>query len=383
MKILLVFIDMVRLDHLNIYNEKAIPTLLDKKLCKIGGTLFTRCYSPGPDTPRSMASMQTGLYPFYNGCDTRIKWPRYFIKEGVKTIWDIAANLGYNVNLCARQHHINVGLFHFTKHPNIKVFNSLERFVSESSFSNNNISFVCTPDVHFAIEDYGATNKGINEGFNMATKMFDRFITDEFIRNFDYTFIFSDHGLQTYSERCSKSSKIDLLNDGRNRLLMLMHRNGDDKIIKDNRLASMVDLFATIAQLIGAECKNSGFSFIDKPGRRIVHIEDHTNFLVSPEVMIKQWRVITDYYDVRTNVYNTIGCPNEEVKKEFEEYLYNNSPNYSAYVKQIKVWDIYANLKSQELDNYFVGDNRIGNKEKFIRRLFRGTRAWFFDRFGL
>lgn len=94
MKILIVFIDMVRVDHLNTYNPRAKESLLDKRIRRLGGVLFTRCYTPGPDTPRSIACMQTGLYPYFNGCDTRIRWPKFFIKDDITTIWDHISELG-------------------------------------------------------------------------------------------------------------------------------------------------------------------------------------------------------------------------------------------------------------------------------------------------
>ena len=104
MKILVLFIDMVRVGELNLFNSTKEETHLDHNLKDLGGTLFTRCYTPGPDTPRSNACMQTGLYPYFNGCDTRIKWPKYFIKEEISTIFDHAYNKGFTINACIRKH---------------------------------------------------------------------------------------------------------------------------------------------------------------------------------------------------------------------------------------------------------------------------------------
>lgn len=362
---------MVRIDHLNVYNKDVQSTPLDKILEDLGGTIYSRCYSPAPDTPRSLACMQTGLMPYLNGCNTRIKWPRYFIKEGIDTIWDIAANKGYTINLCARQHYIDTGMFRFKKHSHINVFNTFDKFVSSASFEDNSLSFIGTPDIHLAVDDMGGTEKALRDGFRKVSLMFNRYLTEDFIEKFDFTFVFSDHGLQMESERRHQRSKLDLLDDGRNRLLMFMHHKGDTGIKKDDRLASMVDLFATIIQLLQVDKNNQGFSFLEKPMRKITHIEDHTDFLVSPEVMIKQWRVITDLYDVRTDVYHTVGCPNEKVKDMVELYLHEYSPCYADYVKQIKIWDLYSKLKSQDLESYFVGEKRISRIEKLLRKITR------------
>jgi len=85
MKVLLVFIDMMRTDLLSVYNQNVKDkTSFDLLLEKIGGCIYTNCYTPAPDTPRSLACLQTGLHPYFNGCNTRIKWPKYYVKEEVR-----------------------------------------------------------------------------------------------------------------------------------------------------------------------------------------------------------------------------------------------------------------------------------------------------------
>ena len=119
MKILLVFIDMIRVDHLSLYNDNMEKTSLDLFFENLGGTILTNCYTPAPDTPRSIACLQSGLLPYLNGCDSRVKWPRYFMKPNIETIFDIAVGLGYKVNLCATKSDIETGLFKFKENENI------------------------------------------------------------------------------------------------------------------------------------------------------------------------------------------------------------------------------------------------------------------------
>lgn len=362
---------MVRLDHLNIYNGQVKETPLDVKLKELGGTLYTKCYTPAPDTPRSLACMQTGLLPYFNGCDTRIKWPRYFIKDDVQTLWDIAANKNYHVNLCARQHYIDTGMFRFDKHPNIKLYNTFDSFVKGANISGDTLSYVGTPDIHLAVDDLGGTEKALKEGFQKVAKMFEIHLTKEVVSNYDYVFVFSDHGLQMETERRKLRSKLDLLNDGRTRLLMFMHRKDDRGIKKDNRLASMTDLFSTVSNLMGVK-QGEGYSLTEVPMRTITHIEDHVNFTVSPEVMIKQWRVITKDDDIRTNVYSTITEKGISVERSLVDgYLTKYSPQYEAYVKQLKIWELYAQLKNQDLESYFIGDKRVNKLQKYIRKTIR------------
>lgn len=371
MKILVVFIDMVRLDHLQIFNNEAHNTLLDNTFRQIGGTLFTKCYSPSPDTPRSLACFQTGLMPYFNGCDTRIKWPRYFVKEDVNTIFDHAAEKGFDVNLCVRQSYYDTGIFKFSKNENIHRYNKIDEFVEKGKFSSNSLSFIGTPDLHLAVDDFGATEKAISHGFKEVNRMFDKYINTSFVDSFDHVFIFSDHGLLLESEWIRQKSKIELLKDGRTKLLMLYHKKGDVGINKDNRLASIIDLYSTLEYLIGGEDLRQGYPFVCAPKREMLHIEDHTDFSVKPEVMIKQWRIITNNDDILTDVYHTIRFDNVKADiTPFEEYLGKNSPYYLAYVKQIRIKELYDRLKQSSPTEYFIGDKRIGRRVSFIYKAF-------------
>ena len=361
MKILIAFIDMVRVDHLNIYNPQVRECLLDKRLREIGGKVYTRCYSPGPDTPRSMACMQTGLFPHFNGCDTRIRWPKYFIKEGVDTIWDHAVERGMKVNLCCNQNETITGFFNYKESKNISLFYSPDEFVNKADFHENSLSFLGIPDMHTAIGDYYASDTAFKKGDKIVDLYFERYLTEGFISQFDYTIIFSDHGYQSEKERNKMKSTLALLDDSRNLLLMFIHENGSIGITTDNRLASMVDLYATVEQLIGGSDYRQGYSLMEEPHRTITHVEDHQDFRVYPEIMIKQWRVIADDYDIRTNVKDTIISrgANENIKA-MDSYLREYAPKYADYVKQLQVWGYYDSLKSEESHQYFVGEDRAG-----------------------
>lgn len=360
MRILVIFIDMVRVDYLHSYHQSAKACLLDKQLEKLGGTIFTRCYSPGPDTPRSLACMQSGLFPHFNGCDTRIKWPKFFMKDEVSTIWNHASDDGWNVNLCCRKNECLTGFFNYHDSSKIHLFYDIDGFINGSVFRDNSISFIGIPDMHTAISDYMATDYSFRKGDEIVNLCFDKYFTDEFDDQFDYIIVFSDHGFQKWDEGVRKKSALELLNDGRNQLLMMIHKKGDTGIKKDNRLSSMVDLYATLESLIGRSEFRQGYSLLDNPQRTIAHVEDHKEFTVYPEIMVKQWRVISDTFDIRTNINETIidkgGGKDMEI---VNSYLSEYSPSYLAYMKQLKVLDYYETLnKEEKIDNYFVGLER-------------------------
>ena len=375
MKILIVFIDMVRVDHLNLYNEEAEEGYIDRFLRKLGGTIYTKCYTPGPDTPRSMACLQTGLFPYFNGCDTRIRWPKYFIKDGISTIWNHASKKGMDVNLCGNKNETITGFFNYKESERIKLYYELDDFLKKGNFSDSSLSFVGTPDMHTAICDYYATDYAFRKGDEVVGLLFRNYITEDFVSQFDYTIIFSDHGYQTEDEHNKMKSPIELLDDGRNQLFMFIHKKEDHGIKTDDRLASMTDLYATIESLIGCEEMRQGYSLLGKPKREMLHVEDHQDFRVYPEIMIKQWRVISNTFDIRTDVKNTIVSNGNDVDvKKMDAYLRVYSPKYSDYVKQLQVWGYYDTLKTEEGPQYYVGTNRLASFEKYKVMFLHGLR---------
>ena len=55
MKVLLVFIDMMRTDLLSVYNQNVKDkTSFDLLLEKIGGCIYTNCYTPAPEDRKSV-----------------------------------------------------------------------------------------------------------------------------------------------------------------------------------------------------------------------------------------------------------------------------------------------------------------------------------------
>lgn len=371
MKILVLFIDMVRVGELNLFNSTKEETHLDHNLKDLGGTLFTRCYTPGPDTPRSNACMQTGLYPYFNGCDTRIKWPKYFIKEEISTIFDHAYNKGFTINACIRKHTVETGLLKYSETTKINYFGNYTDFIKKSKIDENVFSFVYDPDWHTAITDYHSTLNAFREGDRVVSKLFKKYLTKDYCEQYDYVIVYSDHGFQLQSENNYIKSKLELLDDSRNQILMFIHKQGDVDIKRDNRLSSMLDLYATIENLIDCSDYRQGYSLLEEPKRRILHIEDHQDFKVYPEIMIKQWRVISDEFDVRTDAKSYTCNRDSEVFKKVDSYLRRYSPKYIEYTKQLDVWRHYAELSNDNSLYYVIGEKRGGKYELLMNKLWQ------------
>jgi hypothetical protein len=163
----------------------------------------------------------------------------------------------------------------------------------------------------------------------------------------------------TLKERVTSKDKLDLLNDGRTNLLMFCHKKGDTTVKIDDRLCTNIDLYATIEKLTGGNDLRDGFSLLDTPQREALHIEDHTDFSVSPEVMIKQWRVITNEIDLRTDIYRTID--KNGASCDFNvilPYLKEVSPKILDLQKEYRVWEHYKALCLPQ-KQYWAGADRV------------------------
>ena len=85
---------MVRPNLLQTFNKSIVEKSgLDEWFQKLGGSCFVNCYTPAPDTPRSISCLYTGQRPAVNGCETRLQWPYYYLKKNNKTIFDIFSDL--------------------------------------------------------------------------------------------------------------------------------------------------------------------------------------------------------------------------------------------------------------------------------------------------
>ena len=99
MKLLILFADMIRRNRLSTFSSKnGRPNEFDQIIQKIGGAFYTNCYTVAPDTPRSLATVFSGVEPQLNGCDRHTKWPQYFLKKDVTNIFEDFANAGYKMD---------------------------------------------------------------------------------------------------------------------------------------------------------------------------------------------------------------------------------------------------------------------------------------------
>lgn len=386
MKVLVVFTDMLRMNLLNIYDARKTRTSFDSLIKEIGGTLYLNCYTPAPDTPRSLACMQTGLYPERNGCDSRIKWPKFYIKSSVDTLWNILSNNKIEINYYNQASCYETGPIYIKDCKKINFYNCLDTFTGKIllNASTNELDFLTLNDYHWSIDDYGGSLKATIRAKEILSDIISSFFRKINISKYDHILMFSDHGHMLDKEGAHQKSDLEYLEDGRTKIFMFHHKKGDTTnfLKSNNNLHSIQDLFSTILELFQINMQvETSKSLLTSNGHNYLIIEDHNNFSVSLSQRILLWRYVArDKSSFYTNIYSnkSIGCIDE---KKVIEKINEHSSSYADCRKQIEILQKYSNLKS-DLTSYNNGKKRLSKSQKLmfkiLNRINRKYLKWYF-----
>ena len=351
MKILTLFVDMIRPNRLSIFNNQIkVDTPLDISFKNLGGTIFNNCYTPGPDTPRGMATFFTGVDPYENGCNTRLKWPQFFLKENQQTIFDIFLEKNYKINSFSSPNERANGLFP-SQIAALDIHNesyNLEDYLSSIKLEQDHFLFISVPDFHLAFDDFGYNKKGEKEAYNIVQSTFD-IVFSKFDKNdFDHIFIFSDHGFKFSLER--KLEPIEhLINQDRSNNLLIHRKKHQDTLTNYHKLCSIADFFDTYQDLLGLKVKTSK-SFLSKHDRDYVIIEDHISFQPKINQNIEIWGVVTkEEFYVRTLEKATLFMKNKNSKAEgivdYYEDILKRESSFAIYFDEFnKIFDYKKNI---------------------------------------
>lgn len=365
MKILFLFTDMVRANLLKTYNQEIkVKGPLDNFISELGGTLYTQCYTPAPDTPRSLACFNSGTYPEENGCNTRIKWPYYYYYSEFN-IFESFLEDGYKVHYFATKHKIDNGPLPKNVISKINIYNKLSEIENvidnEKNSDVKSIYFLTLDDYHWTNDDYGHNSLGDYLGqkklYNYLTNFFNNHNKD----NFDYVVNFSDHGHKLNKE-LKNQPKIDLINDDRTKIHLLVRKKNEYQLEKDNQLRSILDIYPTFLSLLKKSIspKINGKSIFGK-GHDHIFIEDHATISVSINQTIDLWGVKTKthhYYEsvdqkkiIKIDTDKQVEVFDEELMYSFNQMLKTFSHKYNDFKKQLTVLSKYYNMKNETSDH--------------------------------
>lgn len=394
MKILFLFCDMLRANRLSTFNpELAAEKPLDVWMKKLGGTAFRNCYSPAPDTPRSLACLYTGLYPNRNGCRTRIHWPTYYLNPQVDNIFSLFLERNYRIFSNLSNQDISSGILPdkiISKIENEVTLQALTERAADISKSEDAFVFLNLPDYHHAVADYGGGGKSDRKGNEFLSNSIDIFFSRIPCDEFDWIFLFSDHGCKL-NDDLGIREKILLLNDDRSKIVMFLHKRGDRDIKFSDNLTSICDVYPTIRQLLdlGGPTETDGISLFQCAKERAVVIEDHSSFIPSIGGRPSIWAVRSERHfyieDLERRIlFSVCGVGQyEQIKKippllqaQFEEILRRNSFSYGEIMKEKKIMIYYDHMKNERL-TYSDGTKRPGLRKVKMNNLFGSMVRWF------
>ncbi|MDB2398529.1 hypothetical protein N9W18_01200 [Planktomarina sp.] len=298
MKILILFADMIRQNRLSVLNnDKLYVSEFDNFIKSIGGTYYSNCFTMCPDTPRSLATLYSGLSPQDNGCDTAVKWPQYFMNDGIDNLFQMLFRKGYKIDFLSDPVERSCGIF-----PQFVIDNcnhnekySVKKFFKNLSIEEKHVIFACFPQFHWTLSAIGASTYGEKQGFkNLTTALLEmqRYIA---LNDFDHVFLFSDHGYKL-SYELKFNQAYTSLNEDRTNVLFLHKRKGKQNLSINDSICSLTDFKSMMSDIVGAGSKSS--ENISLPERRCILIEDHLRFNVGVTDMIERWalKTPTEYY---------------------------------------------------------------------------------------
>lgn len=363
MKILVIFIDMIRPNRLSTFNDQVDKdTLLDKAFKDLGGTVYTNCFTPGPDTPRGLSSFFTGIEPYLNGCNTRLKWPQHFLKEGLSTIFDIFIRNDFSITCFSSPAERENGLFpeNIEKQNIHNMDYDLGNYLSSVKLKKNHMLFIGIPDYHWAFDDFGYTTNGEKKAYHVVKSVYDK-VFESFNRDdFDHIFVFSDHGFKFNLERKLEPQGY-LVNEDRTNCLLIHRTKYQNELIKNNRMCSLCDLYPTFEDILDSG-DQGGYSLLGNEERDFVVVEDHLDFMPTVNQNLQIWAVIKkDFIYIRTLESGFVLCRETGKRKkgmisEFDNILKENS-SFRTYLDEYdKIFNYKKNILSKNM--YMNGKQR-------------------------
>jgi hypothetical protein len=353
---------MIRPNRLSTFNDKIRrENPFDKSLLKLGGTFYNNCFSEGPDTPRGLATFATGKPPFINGCNTRLKWPRYFLNKDFKTIYDLFIDKDYELSFFSNPNERETGMFPESINK-MDIHNNdfnLDGYLKNLELKDEHLLFVSLPDFHWSFDDHGYTKYGEHKAYFDISKSFDIIFNNFNKDDFDHIFVFSEHGFK-FNYEVKQQKKYLLLNEDRTNILMIHRRKGEEKVEYSDKLCSLGQMFFSIDNILNNE--SSELSIFSKKGKEYIVIEDHIDFTPAINQNIELWSIVqndTIYIRSLEKGYLIDRESKNIISKTDDVYdqILKNESSFSKYYEEYKKVNIYREFILKQT-NYMHGGKR-------------------------
>lgn len=357
---------MLRPDVVSLFNEKEKEeTILENEMKNLGGTIYTNAFSVNPDTGRTMACLVTGMLAKKNGCILSGQYPEYFLEQDLYNLNNLVLEKKINSYFLAKQDYTKTGFFPKNTTEIIEINEKQEndykkqiiKLKEKVNESENLFIFITLSDFHDAMEAYGYEKKIMKKGKEKIGIMLNYIFKEINKDDFDYIFIFSDHGCKLNYEKNKKD--LFLINTDRTRITLQIRKKYENGIKKNNYLKSTLDFFPTWCNLFNKDINVDGENLFCDKKDRILTIESTTDFK-NPWAQSNLWAGIKENIVLLKNRDNEIILENKIGVFDKKVFLEDNEKN-----------EIYKRL---EEETFFYNKNIIldvRNKTKVDENIVR------------
>ena len=296
MRILLYFADMVAGHMLKMDTARALSGSLELVLKEMGGVTFVNCYSPAPDTPRSLGTIFTGLMPDVNRCNRRDKWPGHSLSDASPSLFRTAIDCGFQVSALLSMTEIKTQRFLPADcQDDVRIYSQSEDLIQaiKRDPTSHELIFVQDNDCHFAISDHFALKAGHTIGSRRVGKNLRQFLNRIGQDNFDSIFVFSDHGFAPSRLR-RRRSQIESSGPQRSKVLLHCWSKELDCPSTSTRLTTTAEIGIVIQSMIQTRSAESAIhALLNSPQNKFVTIEDYSTHTTNSGSPPDVWSVIT------------------------------------------------------------------------------------------
>lgn len=328
MKFMFIFCDMLMGTNMSTFNNqfKSEDTELDMFLKELGGIAYTNAFSGTPESYRALASFITGLLPKNNGVTSYMNRANNAINIDSNNIFKVLYDNNFQIIMHCPGKNV-FELLPINHNKIMKVFRTVDKSVlkfKELECTNSAI-FLNLIEYHYAIDkfnnrkfpEYKANVEGQKDIMKILKKVFRNIDKEEF----DSIFLFSDHGCNLYSDFKKKITKQIMqvsssrfpLTESRTKIAMLWRKKGDENIVKDISLTSIMDIFPTVLELLNlSNSKLDGISLNrirggGLSGHKFIIFEDFDNYFMGlPGDTPRVWGIRTKNFYYIENLYTNI-----------------------------------------------------------------------------
>ena len=323
MKILNIFCDMLRPDTLSLFNDNLVKKdSLDLELEKLGGTIYKNVFAVNPDTGRGIAGFFTGRFAKAHECMVMAQYPENFLNMKLYNLNNLFEEKKIkNYFLCKEDYYKlgyipkdTKGLVKIRENKRNDYKEKIKKIAEEIKEEKDAFIFFTFSDFHdvMTLENY--TMKKIKQGKEQLNKII-KYVFEVFDKDdFDYIFIFSDHGC-CYDEEIKE--QLYLVSDNRTRITLQVRKKYENTLKENLELRSLLDLFPTWCSLYNKDIKCDGISLFEKNSlnRKIV-IESSSKFATDIWAISDLWSIVTKEEIIMLNKKDKLTLKNRIGEKE-------------------------------------------------------------------